>query len=79
MLLPHSAVGYNKSADTPFGPVSGPQGLQEAHGLHLLVCGPSVVGAPEPNYVAHVTLHAMPNPPIYNMCFALSVQFREHA
>ena len=34
----------NKSADTPFAPVSAPQGLQEAHGLHLLVPGAGVVG-----------------------------------
>ena len=31
--------------DTQFIPVSGPQGLQEAIGLHLLVPGAGVVGA----------------------------------
>ena len=34
----------NKSADTLFAPVSAPQGLQEAHVLHLLVPGAGVVG-----------------------------------
>ena len=37
-------VGDNKSSDAPFVPVSGPQGLQEAHGLHLLVPGTGSVG-----------------------------------
>ena len=41
----YAYVGYNKSSDTPFVPVSGPQGLQEAHGLHLLVPGAGAVGA----------------------------------
>ena len=31
-----------ETADTPFAPVSPPQGLQEAHGLHLLVSGAGV-------------------------------------
>ena len=38
-------MGCNKSFDTQFVPVSGPQGLQEAYGLHLLVPGAGVVGA----------------------------------
>ena len=40
-----ASVCYNKSSDTPFVPVSGPQGLQDAHGLHLLVTGAGAVGA----------------------------------
>ena len=32
------------STDTPFAPVSAPQGLQEAHGLLLLVPGAGVGG-----------------------------------
>ena len=40
-----ASKGYNKSSDNPFVPVSGPQGLQEAHGLHLLVPGAGAVGA----------------------------------
>ena len=35
----------NKSADTPYNPVSGPQVLQDAHGQHLLVPGAGGVGA----------------------------------
>ena len=41
----YASVGYNKSSDTPFVPVSGSQGLQEAHDLHLLLTGAGVVGA----------------------------------
>ena len=41
----YASVCYNKSSDTPFVPVSGPPGLQEAHGLHLLVPGAGAVGA----------------------------------
>ena len=40
-----ASMGDNTSADTPFGPIGGPQGLQEAHGLHLLVPGPGVMVA----------------------------------
>ena len=40
-----ASKGYNKSSDNPFVPVSGPQGLQDAHGLHLLVPGAGVMGA----------------------------------
>ena len=39
-----SSGSPNKSADTPYAPVSAPQGLQEAHGLHLLVPGAGVGG-----------------------------------
>ena len=35
----------NKSADTPYYPVGGHQGLQDAHGLPLLVPGVGGVGA----------------------------------
>ena len=38
----------NKSADTPFCPMSAPQGPQEAHGLHLLVPDASAVGGMSP-------------------------------
>ena len=39
-----SSRGLNKFNDTPFGPVSASQGLQEAHGGHLLVPGVGTVG-----------------------------------
>ena len=35
----------NESADTPYNPLGGPQGLQDAHGLPLLVPGVTGVGA----------------------------------
>ena len=39
-----SSGSPNKPANTSFAHVSAPQGLQEAHGLHLLVPGAGVVG-----------------------------------
>ena len=39
-----SSGSPNESADTPFAPVSATQGLQEAHGLLLLVSGAGVGG-----------------------------------
>ena len=39
-----SSGSPNKSTDISFAPASAPQGLREAHGLHLLVCGAGVLG-----------------------------------
>ena len=39
-----SSGSPNKSTDTSFALASAPQGLQEAHGLHVLVPGAGVVG-----------------------------------
>ena len=42
----YSASGSpNESADTPYNPVGGPQGPQEAHGIPLMVPGAGGVGA----------------------------------
>ena len=42
----YSAPGSpNESADTPHNPVAGPQGLQDVHGLPLLVPSAGGVGA----------------------------------
>ena len=43
-----SSWSPNKSTDTSFAPVSALQGLQEAHGLHLLVPGAGAVGGTPP-------------------------------
>ena len=41
----YSASGnVNESADTPYDPLGGPQGPQEAHGKHLFVPGTGAVG-----------------------------------
>ena len=43
--IKYSASGsLNESADTPYDPVGGPQGPQEAHGKHLFVPGAGAVG-----------------------------------
>ena len=44
--IKYSASGsLNESADTPYDPVGGPQGLQDAHAILLLVPGAGVRGA----------------------------------
>ena len=44
--ITHSASGsLNESADTPYDPVGGPQGLQDAHAILLLVPGAGGGGA----------------------------------
>ena len=43
--IKYSASGnVNESADTPYDPLGGPQGPQEAHGKHLFVPGAGAVG-----------------------------------
>ena len=43
--IKYSASGSpNKYADTPYDPVSGPQGTQEVHGKHLFVPAARGVG-----------------------------------
>ena len=43
-----SSGSTNQAADTPFIPVSAPQGPREPHSLHLLVPSASVVGCTSP-------------------------------
>ena len=41
VLKYNAQIFLNESTETPYNPVSGPQVLQDAHGQHLLVPGPS--------------------------------------
>ena len=45
VLKYNAQIFLNESTETPYNPVSGPQVLQDAHGQHFLVPGPSGVGA----------------------------------
>ena len=43
-----SSGSTNQAADTPFIPVSAPQGPWEPHRLHFLVSGAGIVGSTSP-------------------------------